>query len=167
MEPTMKIPGRQMLKKIGMPAGPLPDRAIATAQAPSENVGQGANRFQAFTYFTKVPVPGESTPILYNGDRLWSRVTLTLETAGPVAVGQASQITPVLSGKGQLLETGVPVSFDISKGQKLYIAATAVNRVKVSVQPLPWMEQIVALLGGAASKAVAGVAKAVGRSSKL
>ncbi len=143
--------------KIGMTK--LGDRAVAMAQPPSAEVGVGSNRLQVYTYFTKIPQPGEPPPILYNGDRLWARVTLTLETAGPVAVGQASGITPVLSGKGQLLDTGEPMHFDVAKGSKLYIAATAPNRVKVSIQPLPWMEQIVALLGGTAQKVIAGVAK--------
>ena len=60
------------------------------------------------------------------GDRL------TLENAGPVAVGTMSAITPVLSGKGELLETDVPRTFYIAKGTRLYIAATGVNRVKLS-----------------------------------
>lgn len=156
--------------KIGMTS--LGSRAQATAQPPSTSIGQGSNRSQIYTYFTKPPVVGEDTPILYNGDRLWARVTLTLETAGPVAVGTASQITPVLSGRGQLLETGLPLVFDIAKGTKLYIAATSVNRVKVSIQPLPWLEQITALvtsvftqLGGKFAQAVAGSAKNV--SSKI
>lgn len=122
----------------------LGNRGIASAPAPDPSHGQ--NRPSITTYFTKVPVVGEQTPVLYSGDRLWSRVTLTLETAGPVAVGQMAQIAPVLSGKGQLLATGVPTSFDIPKGSKLYIAATAVNRIKVSIQSLPWLEQITGLL---------------------
>ena len=84
--------------------------------------------------------------MLYNGDRMWARVILTLETAGPVAVGQSSQLQPVLSGKGQLLETGVPTPFTIAKGNRLYIAATGVNRVKVVVEPFPWLEQLTGLL---------------------
>lgn len=161
--PVLKRPPAS---KIGMTS--LGDRAIATAPAPSASVGQGANRSQINTYFTR---PGETLQ-LYSGDRLWARVTLTLETAGPVAVGNAQNIQPVLSGKGQLLETGVPLSFDIAKGTRLYIAATAVNRVKISIQPLPWMEQIVAigmqvvaLLGGKAAAIVKGAATRV--TSKL
>jgi len=61
----------------------------------------------------------------------------------------------VLSGKGQLLDTGVPTIFDVPKGQKLYIAATAVNRVKLTVGSLPWLEAIVAHLRSIA-ESVAG-----------
>jgi hypothetical protein len=116
------------------------------ASAPSPDPGQGHNKSSITTYFTKPPRVGEQTPVLYSGDRLWARVTLTLETAGPVAVGQMANISPVLSGKGQLLDTGVPTYFDIAKGTKLYIASTSVNRVKVSIQSVPWAEQITGLL---------------------
>lgn len=125
----------------------LGSRAVADAHQPSADLGKGQNRTQAFTWFTKVPVPGESTPILYNGDRLWTRLVLTLETAGPVAVGTSSSLAPVLSGKGQTLETGVPTQFTIAKGTRLYVASSSVNRIKVTVEPVPWLEQITATLG--------------------
>ena len=130
------------MSKIGQTA--LGNRAVAAAPEPSP--GPGNSRAQISTYFTKIPVVGESTPILYNGDRLWARVSLTLETAGPVAVGTMSQITPVLSGKGQLLETGKETYFDIAKGTRLYISATSVNRVKLKIEALPWLEQITGLM---------------------
>lgn len=121
---------------------------------PSEKIGTGQdqNRVDLFTYFTKPPVVGQPTPVLYEANRLWTDVTLTLETAGPVAVGIRSQITPVLSGRGVLLPTGVPVTLRIAKGNRIYIAATAVNRVKVLLQPVPWLEQITSLLGSAVSR---------------
>lgn len=122
----------------------LGDRGVASANAPSD--GPGNSRTQISTYFTKAPQIGEPTPVLYPGDRLWARVTLTLETAGPVAVGTMSQISPVLSGRGELLETDVPMYFDIAKGTKLYIAATGVNRVKFKVEAFPWLEQITGLI---------------------
>jgi hypothetical protein len=74
-------------------------------------------------------------------------VILTLETAGPVAVSTKQQILPVLSGKGQLLETGVPLRFELAKGNRLWVATTSLNRIKVTVQPLPWLEQLAGLLG--------------------
>lgn len=129
--------------KIGQTS--IGDRGVATAPEPSINVSD--SRPSATTYFTKVPVIGEQSSILYPADRLWARVILTLETAGPVAVGFKSQISPVLSGRGQLLQTGVATVFDVPKGNPLYIAATAVNRVKLTVESLPWLELIAALLG--------------------
>jgi hypothetical protein len=133
--------------KIGY-SGATPNRAIATnQQTPQSNQGRGENRTQITTYFTSA-LNGAASPILYSGDRMWAKVTLTLETAGPVAVGNMAELAPVLSGRGQLLETGVPTPFTIAKGTRLYIAATSVNRVKVVIEPLPWLEQITALISG-------------------
>ena len=131
---------QKMGSKIGMST--IGNPMVAKAPEPTAKVGEGQNRTQAFTYFTKVG----PTEILYSGDRLWAKVTLTLETAGPVAVGTVQNLTPVLSGVGQLLETDDPTPFTIAKGVRLYIASTSVNRIKVTVEPLPWMEQITALL---------------------
>jgi hypothetical protein len=131
----------------GSKIGPIStNRTVATVQTPAVQSGQSEYRYQANTYITKVPVTGEPPQIIYNGDRLWARVTLTLETAGPVAVGENQQLTPVLSGKGQLLQTGVATTFNIGKGNKLYVAATTVNRIKVLVEAVPWLETITGLL---------------------
>lgn len=124
------------------------DRNVAQGDAPASTPGDSDNRTFVDTFFTKVPVSGEQPPIIYNGDRAWARVTLTLETAGPVAVGNQSSIAPVLSGKGQLLETDVPVTFNIAKGTRLYVAAAGINRVKRVIEPIPWLETITGLVGG-------------------
>ena len=147
-----KLPARAtaaagvVLSKVGARAE-LPNRNVASAGAPPSPVlSAGEKRSQITTYFTKPVQIGVPIPILYNGERMWTRVILTLETAGPVAVGNASNITPVLSGKGQLLQTGEPMPFTIAKGTRLYIASTSVNRVKVVIEPVPWLEQVVGLL---------------------
>lgn len=144
MPPTARRPPTQLTQasKIGQTS--LGNRAVASAPLPDP--GPGQNQAQVSTYFTKAPVLGEPTSIIYNGDRLWARVTLTLEGAGPVAVGTMSKLTPVLGGSGQLLETGVPLTYDIAKGTRLYIAAAGVNRVKLKIEALPWLEQITGLL---------------------
>lgn len=131
----------------------LMDRQIATGQAPKPTQGWD-QKTDAYTFFTKAPIVGQAGPdIIYNADRLWATVVLLLETAGPVAWGTKSQITPVLSGKGILLQTGVPTRITVGKGSRIYVAATTVNRVSVLVEPLPWLEQITALLtAGAAHK---------------
>jgi len=118
------------------------DRTKAQSSMPSDTTGTSEDRIRLSTYFTKT-IP--ATDILYTGDRMWAKVTLTLETAGPVAVGDAADLSPVLSGKGQLLETNVPTTFDVAKGNKLYIAATSINRVKVEIAPYPWLETITGL----------------------
>jgi hypothetical protein len=99
-----------------------------------------------YTYLTD----SSDEQTLYTGDQEWTTLTLTLETAGPVAVSTRQGIRPVLSGKGILLPTGVPMTFQLSKGNKLYIAATGVNRVKVMVEQTAWAQQILgAVIGGA------------------
>ncbi len=80
---------------------------------------------------------------LYAASR-WTMARLILETAGPVSVGTSDDITPVLSGKGTLLTTNIPFEIDLAPGNKLYIAAEAINRVKVTLTPYAWQEQILA-----------------------
>lgn len=130
------------ISKIG--AVTAPNRNIATAPEPQADQGRAEVRTYVSTYFTKISA--DETQILYNGDRQWAKVKLTLETAGPVAVGVVQKITPVLSGKGIDLTTDVEVEIPVAKGTRLYIASTAVNRVKVIVEPSPWLEQITGLL---------------------
>lgn len=132
------------------------DRNVAQVVLPSSETSTVDGRTLIQTYFTQVPNVGDATPILYNGDRLWARITLTLETAGPVVVGTQSNIAPVLSGKGQLLETDVPAVFDIMKGTRLYILATGVNRIKFVTAPLPWLEMITGLIGQLVGRLVPG-----------
>jgi hypothetical protein len=123
------------------------DRSVAQAHPPSPDLARVDGRTLIYTFFTALPNVGEPTPILYNGDRLWARITLTLETAGPVSVGTISNLAPVLGGNGELLETDFPMTFDIYKGTRLYILSTGVNRIKVVVSPIPWLEMITGLLG--------------------
>lgn len=92
-----------------------------------------------YTYFTK---PINESELLYSAES-WVMVTLILETAGPVAVSTRQDVVPVLSGKGALLEPdGEPFRFVLPKGDRLFIAAEAINRVKVIIEPFPWLEQI-------------------------
>ena len=140
--PPMRF-GRQAQSKIS-PVSLNP--SIAQTPAPATQLGTGENRIQISTYFTRIPTNGQGADILYSADRQWTRLTLVLETAGPVAVGQLANLFPVLSGRGQLLATGVPVAFDVAKGNKLYIAAQSVNRIKVTVAPYPWLETITGLI---------------------
>lgn len=127
------------------------DQAVAQSPIPGTGVGSVDSKTDIQTFITSPPTNGEAT-ILYNGDRIWARITLVLETAGPVVVGNKSGLFPVLSGKGILLITDEPVSFDIAKGTRLYIASESVNRVKFTTAPLPWLEMIAGLaakIGGA------------------
>jgi len=138
------------------------DPSVAQVQAPAVTTGQAENRMEVSAYLTRA---GE-TQVLYNGDRMWGRVTLTLRTAGPVSIGQQAKLVPVLSGIGQLLQTGVPTVFNVPKGNKLYVAATGVNVIGVLVEAIPWLETITGLLGATAgatrATAVAAVAPPMG-----
>lgn len=138
-----------------------PDRSVARGQVtPATNQGESQRQTDIFTYFTKAD---GSTRQLYSGDRLWANVTLTLETAGPVVVGIRENLSPVLSGLGELLTTDLPVTITIARGQRLYIAATSVNRVKVRVSALPWLEQIAGTLTAIAQAATGMVGKLLGK----
>jgi hypothetical protein len=142
MKPIIKAPDPRHNK-----IGPVStDRNIAQVASPAATTGQSQMRIKASTYFT---VPGDAQ-ILYDGSRIWVRVTITLRTAGPVVVGETAQIVPVTSGQGILLVTNQPVVFDLAKSNKLFIAANGLNRVEYLVQPLPWLEEITGTLSTAA-----------------
>jgi len=92
-----------------------------------------------YTYLT---VPDGISHLLFSADA-WFRIELALETPGPVAVSTRQDVTPVLSGKGVLLAPdGEPFSFVIPRGDRLFIAAEAINRVKVTIEPIPYLEKI-------------------------
>jgi len=106
---------------------------------------------QLYTYFTE---PNGETMLIYSADR-WVTMRLTLQTAGPVDVGTAPNIGPVLSGKGRSLVTGVELETRLAKGTRIYLISETVNRVLVTIEPIPWMEQI--------ARGIAGVAATISR----
>lgn len=139
VRPAAQRPGTA----VGM-APTRPDPTVAqlstSSMAPSP---MGTDRTtDSFTYFTRASSATDAAVILYNGDRDWAKVTLLLETAGPVVVGTRAELAPVLGGSGRLLRTDIPVELTIAKGTRIYILATAVNRVAVTIEPWPWLEQI-------------------------
>lgn len=103
-------------------------------------------RTEIYSYFTVV---GEQQ-IMYSAEN-WVRMKLTLETAGPVSIGTSSQIAPVFSGKGRLLDTGVEYEVYLSRGARLYVVSESVNRLSVTIEPIPWMEQLSAEIVSVAS----------------
>lgn len=113
-------------------------RALPSSKGGVEPRQLQVSRADIKTYFTVVG----GTHLLYSAES-WVRIRLTLEDAGPVAVGDAAQLDPVLSGRGVLLDTDQPQEYTLGKGMRIYIAAeNAANRVKVVVDPIPWLEQI-------------------------
>lgn len=79
--------------------------------------------------------------LMYSAES-WVQVRLLLETAGPVAVSTDEEILPVLSGKGRLLPTGDEIRFFLPPGNRLFIAANSIQRVAVTVEPLPFLYEI-------------------------
>ena len=100
---------------------------------------------EIYTYFT---IPDGRTKLLYSAEN-WVRIELQLETAGPVAVSTRQDVSPVLSGKGILLPPTLDLSIDfvLPKGDRVFIVAEAVNRVKFIVEPIAWQEQILRGVG--------------------
>lgn len=139
-------------------AGQRPERSIAKGNPVGTTQGSSSNKTDLLTYITRVGV----TDTLYDGSRLWAKVTLVLETAGPVAVGTKQNLFPVLGGAGILLDTDVPQELTISKGNQLFIAANAVSRVKVKIESLPWLEQIAGTVSVVADAATAFARKFFG-----
>lgn len=94
---------------------------------------------QIYTYFT---TPGNTDLLYATNETDWQLIRLRLETAGPVAIGTAQEITPVGSGRGTLLPTGLTVDVELPPSSRLYIAADAVNRVAIQIEHNPWLRQI-------------------------
>jgi hypothetical protein len=113
---------------------------------PSSSAGLGVQtEFEQTTiiydYFTKA---GE-TKLLYSAVG-WVEIRLLLQNAGPVSIGTKADILPVLGGSGRLLPTNQEIWFRLAKGTRLYIAADAVNRVSITIEPIAYGEAVVNLL---------------------
>lgn len=151
----MSPPPQGSGSKIGWTPGQAPDRTKPVQPTPGAEQGAAETATFIDTYFTQIT---DQPQIVYNGDRKWANVTLTLETGGPVAVGNNADLAPVLSGKGELLDTNVPKTFTVAKGTRLWLLATGANRVKREISPLPWLEQITGLISNVIG-AIAGWVK--------
>lgn len=99
-------------------------------------------RTEISTYFTKAG--GDF--LLYEADN-WVYLNLVLLDAGPVSVGNREQISPVLSGKGGPLIQGETYRFPVRKGGRVYITSNTVNRVRVTIEPVPLADQVLSMMG--------------------
>lgn len=154
-----------------MPIAPLVKNAIQTISAqlassskeaaralPDAKGGETPFQLQAFrtdvsSYFT---FADGQTHLVYSAEN-WVRVKITLETAGPVSVGTAAELAPVLGGRGRLLNTGVEYEVYLARGTRFYVVSDTVNRLSLTIEPIPWLEQMTADIVGA----VVGVASTV------
>lgn len=112
-------------------------RALPDSKGGEESKQLLTYRTEAYSYFVQ---PG-SNALLYSAEN-WVRIKLVLNTAGPVAVGSRAQLNPTLSGKGILLVTGQTYEIALAKGTRIYITSDAIERVSVTIEPIPWLEQI-------------------------
>lgn len=101
---------------------------------------------ETYTFFTKNTTVSSAsgTKELYPGNPVrWTLARVTLISAGgQVVVGFKQDINPPTSGKGRLLSSGIQIELYIPPGQRLYYAADSVQRMAVSFEPLPWLQQI-------------------------
>ncbi len=130
-------------------------RAMPTQPIPSANQLRGNYRTLTYTFLT---VAGGEESVVYTADIPWAKVKLMLQTAGPVGVSTSQNFTPVFSGKGITLTTNQEVEIVIAKGNRLYIASPTLSRVRVIIEPVPWLEQLL----GALLQGFDGVAARVG-----
>lgn len=72
----------------------------------------------------------------------WTKVTLRLESAGPVAFGNQEDLFPLASGKGRLLSKDTDVIVTMVPQSRLYIASDSFQRVAVQVEPYPWLWEV-------------------------
>jgi hypothetical protein len=153
---NLKRPRTVLPAKVPNPYSQMLSRAVPTDPVTAGGVTQESGNYSlSATMF--LTAAGQISQ-LYSADRQWASLTLTLETAGPVEVSTQKDFLPFLSGKGQTLQTGVPLKFVVPRGSNVFIGAPSVNRVKVTVEPYPWLEQILASV----SQAAATIAAALG-----
>jgi hypothetical protein len=126
---------------LSTPAAPSLSRGNILQDAPPRTAASkvpNTGKTETYTHFTQPT----GTHLLYAPLAGWFLVRLILENAGPVSVGTKQELQPVLNGAGVLLPTGIERRITIGAGDRLYIAATAINRVSVIIEPFAWLEQI-------------------------
>jgi len=155
--PTISLRSLAPNNKIPLGARPLPPGRLPGLGEAVAQVRHSTSLTQQQTIFTTV---GQSK--LYVASQDWVRITLTLQTAGPVAIGTSADLLPVLSGKGLILATDIPVRFLLPRGNIVYIAANAVNRVSFQIEPQPFYEGLLQAVGNV-GVAVSGVGAAAGQ----
>lgn len=135
----------------GKPEKTLVDVARPGISAESMRQLERDAHTDTYTLFTQIG----GNRLLYSAEE-WVVVRLRLETAGPVAVSTREQVAPVLGGQGVLLNAD-DLEFTLPKGDRLFYTAAAVNRVRVIIEPVPWLERILRTVELGFTELVAGV----------
>ena len=130
-------------------------RALPDSKGGETPKSQQNAKTSIYTYFT---IADGETKLMYSAEN-WVRIKLVLETAGPVAIGTNQNIAPTLSGRGRLLDTSEQYEVTLPKGTRLYIISETVNRTGVTVEPIPWMEQISGELNDGFSRVVSAISQ--------
>jgi len=144
LRPLTLLPGQAIetfadkLSSMGGRLSPEMARALPDSKGGEEPKDLQRWRTDAYEMFTTEIGPSK---VFYSADQ-WVKIELMLETAGPVAISTRAEITPVLSGRGRLLITNIPIEYILPKGSRLYYAAENINRVGVKIEPIPWAEQL-------------------------
>lgn len=136
--PPSRFAGFAPLKQLPKVLTNEQRRALPSSRGGEEPGQLQTWRTDAFTIFTDA---SGRTVELYAAEQ-WVRIKLSLETAGPVAVGPRADLAPLLSGQGILLDTDETYETYVPKGTRFYYIAETVNRLQITVEPVPWMEQI-------------------------
>jgi len=129
-------------------------RAVPTPPQPQASQEAGNYNTDIRTFLTRAGATTQLVP----SQRSWMKCTLVLETAGPVEVSASSQWT-FLNGQGVTLITDVPLSFTLPRGTNLYIQSGSSQRVRYSLEPFAWLEQ----LAGGLARIVQAVMSLAGR----
>lgn len=79
----------------------------------------------------------------------WIEIVLRLETAGPVAIGHAEELAPVLSGRGRVLPTNEDIVVKLSPSSSLYILSAGIDRISIQVNAIPGLEDLLKAIGAA------------------
>lgn len=107
---------------------------------------QQSETYTLFTKNTSVSSASGTKEVFPGIEARWTLARITLQTAGGnVVIGFRQDLNPPGSGKGRQLVVGELVEIYVPPGQRLYYASDSVQRVAVSIEPVPWLQQI--LLG--------------------
>jgi hypothetical protein len=121
--------------------------AVAKSDTPAGQIAGPQSELNASTLIYTIFTKAGDTQLIYSATN-WVRIQLFLEDAGPVSFGTRQQIGPALSGKGCLLPTSEWVEFFLAKGDRLFLVAEGINRVKFICEQIPWLEQVLRAVGG-------------------
>lgn len=148
--PKFSLPSLAKPNKVPTTAKPQPPGRIPMIGEKRAGVRNYTNHTETYTSFT---VAGQQQ--LYIATESWVQITLTLQTAGPVSIGTRANLLPVLGGAGRLLPTDVPIRFLLPRGDILYVASNAVNRLSVQIEPMPFYEGVLQGLGNVGQAVIA------------